>query len=299
MELEVNKVLVYRLQNAKLSIGVKLTGAELCSIKKIKTGTEYIWQANPKIWSSHAPNLFPIIGALKNGEFIFNNQAYQLPKHGILRNNSNIQLKEQNPDSLIFNLKYSEETLKSYPFKFNFEIKFKLKKNTLTVINKITNLDEKPMYFSVGGHPAFNAPLNEGESYEDYYLEFDRNLDLNTYLLNEEGLISSETRTVIRNNNKINLHRNLFDSDALIFKDIKSKKVALKYKNSGTVLTVEYNDFKDLGIWAKPAAPYVCIEPWLGYADVEGTTQDIKTKEGIMELMPSETFDASYTITIS
>ena len=155
------------------------------------------------------------------------------------------------------------------------------------------------MYFSVGGHPAFNAPLNEGESYEDYYLEFDRNLDLNTYLLNEEGLISSETRTVIRNDNKINLHRNLFDSDALIFKNIESKKVALKNKNSGTVLTVEYNDFKDLGIWAKPAAPYVCIEPWLGYADVEGTTQDLKTKEGIIELMPSETFDASYTITIA
>jgi len=299
MELEVNKLLVYSLQNEKLSIGVKLTGAELCSIKKIKTGTEYIWQANPEIWSSHAPNLFPIIGALKNGKFLFKNKAYQLPKHGIIRNNNNILLKEQNPDSLIFNLKYSEETLKSYPFKFNFEIKFQLKEQTLTVFHKITNLDEKPMYFSVGGHPAFNAPLNEGESYEDYYLEFDRHLDLNTYLLNEEGLISSETRPVIRNDNKIELRKNLFDSDALIFKNIQSKKVALKSKNSGTVLTVEYNDFKDLGIWAKPAAPYVCIEPWLGYADVEGTTQDIKTKEGIIELMPSETFDASYTITIA
>jgi len=299
MELEANKLLVHRLQNENLSIGVKLTGAELCSIKKLKTGTEYIWQGNPEIWSSHAPNLFPIIGALKNGEFLFNNKAYQLPKHGILRNNSNIKLKEQNPDSLIFNLRYSEEILKSYPFKFNFEIKFQLKENTLNVSNKITNLDKKPMYFSVGGHPAFNAPLYEGESYEDYYLEFDRNLDLNTYMLNEEGLISSETRTVIRNDNKIGLHRNLFDSDALIFKNIESKKVALKSKNSGTVLTVEYNDFKDLGIWAKPAAPYVCIEPWLGYADVEGTTQDLKTKEGIIELMPSETFDASYTITIA
>jgi len=290
---------VNRLQNEQLSIGVKLRGAELCSIKKIKTGTEFIWQANPEIWGSHAPNLFPIIGALKNGEFFFNNKAYQLPKHGILRNNSNIKLKEQNPDSLIFNLKYSEETLKSYPFKFNFEITFQLKEKTLTVSHKITNLDEKAMYFSVGGHPAFNAPLYEGEAYEDYYLEFDRNLDLKTWLLNDEGLISSETRTVIQNDNKIELHRNLFDKDALIFKNIKSKKVALKSRKSGTVLTVEYSDFKDLGVWAKPAAPYVCIEPWLGYADVEGTPQDLKTKEGIMELMPSETFDASYSITIA
>ena len=290
---------MHSLQNEKLSIGVKLIGAELCSIKKIETGTEYIWQANPEIWGSHAPNLFPIIGALKNGEFFFKNKTYQLPKHGILRNNGNIELKEKNPDSLIFNLKYSEETLKNYPFKFNFEIMFQLKEKILTVSHKMVNLDDKAMYFSVGAHPAFNAPIYKGESYEDYYLEFDRNLDLNTWLLNEEGLISSQTRTILRDDNKIKLHGNLFDKDALIFKNIKSKKVALKSRKSGTVLFVEYNDFKDLGIWAKPAAPYVCIEPWLGYADVEGTTQDIKAKEGIMELMPSETFNASYSITIA
>lgn len=290
---------MYQIQNDFLSIEVLSKGAELCSIKKIKTGTEYIWQANPEIWSSHAPNLFPIIGALKNGEFFYNNKTYKLPKHGILRNNSNIQLKEQKPDSLIFGLKFSEETLKSYPFKFDFEIKFQLMEKTLTVSHKITNLDDKPMYFSIGGHPAFNAPLYDGEVYEDYYLEFDRNLDLNTYLLNEEGLISSETRPILHNDNKIKLDKNLFDRDALIFKNIESKKVALKSKKSGTLLTVEYNDFKDLGIWAKPGAPYVCIEPWIGFADVVGTTQDLKTKEGIMELMPSETFNASYAITIA
>ncbi len=288
-----------QIQNDFLSVGVLSKGAELCSIKNLKTDKEYIWQANPEIWSSHAPNLFPIIGALKNREFFFNNKPYQLPKHGIIRNNGNIQLKEQKPDSLIFHLEYSEETLKSYPFKFDFEIKFQLNGKTLIVYHKITNLDDKAMYFSIGGHPAFNAPIYEGETYEDYYLEFDRNLDLNTWLLNEEGLISSETRPVLRNDNKIELHRNLFDKDALIFKNIESKKVALKSRKSGTVLTVEYNDFKDLGIWAKPGAPYVCIEPWLGYADVEGTSQDLKTKEGIMELMPSKTFDASYTITIA
>lgn len=299
MEVVANKSIVYRLQNEKLSIGVKLLGAELCSIQKIKSGTEYIWQANPEIWGSHAPNLFPIIGALKNGEFFFNSKAYQLPKHGIIRNNANVELKEKNPDSLIFNLKYSEETLKSYPFKFDFVIEFQLKENTLTVSHRITNLDEKPMYFSVGGHPAFNVPIYEGESYEDYYLEFDRNLDLKTHLLNQEGLISSETRTLFRNDNKIGLHRNLFEKDALIFKNIESKKVALKSTKSGTVLTVEYSDFKDMGIWAKPGAPYVCIEPWLGYADVGGSSQDIKTKEGIKKLMPSETFDASYSITIA
>lgn len=288
-----------QIENDFLRVGVLSKGAELCSIKNLKTGEEYIWQANPEIWNSHAPNLFPIIGALKNGAFLYENKVYLLPKHGIIRNNSTIQLKEKNPDSLIFQLTYSEESLKNYPFKFDFEIKFQLQEKTLTVSHKIINLDNKAMYFSVGGHPAFNVPLYEGESYEDYYLEFDQNLDLKTWLLNDQGLISPESRPVLRNENKIELHRDLFAKDALIFKNISSKKVVLKSRRSGTVLTVEYTDFKDLGIWAKPGASYVCIEPWLGYADVEGTSQDLKTKEGIMELMPSETFDASYTIEIA
>ena len=290
---------MYQIQNDFLSVGVLSKGAELCSIKNLQTDKEYIWQANPEIWSSHAPNLFPIIGALKNGEFHYKNRKYQLAKHGIVRNNGNIQLKEQKSDLLIFNLKYSVETLKNYPFKFDFEIKFELKEKTLIVSHKIINLDDKPMFFSVGGHPAFNAPLYEGETYEDYFLEFDQKLDLNSHLLNEDGLISSETVEITRNDNKIQLHRNLFDKDALIFKNIESKKVALKSRKSGTVLTVEYNDFKDLGIWAKPEAPYVCIEPWLGYADVEETMQDIKTKEGIISIMPSQDFSAFYAITIA
>ncbi|MFO8145926.1 MAG: aldose 1-epimerase family protein, partial [Gillisia sp.] len=139
-----------QIQNDFLSVGVLSKGAELCSIKNLKTDKEYIWQANPEIWSSHAPNLFPIIGALKNGEFFFNNKVYNLPKHGIIRNNGDIQLKEKKSDSLTFNLQYSEETLKSYPFKFDFEIRFQLKEKTLIISHKITNLDNKPMYFSVG-----------------------------------------------------------------------------------------------------------------------------------------------------
>ncbi|HSI68664.1 MAG TPA: hypothetical protein VK941_00405 [Gillisia sp.] len=155
------------------------------------------------------------------------------------------------------------------------------------------------MFFSLGGHPAFNAPLYEGEEYEDYYLEFDRKMDLKTYLLNEEGLISNNIKVVLQNDNKIRLHKNLFDKDALIFRNITSKSVTLKSEKSGTILTVDYSDFKDLGIWAKPGAPYVCIEPWLGMADMEGTDQQLKNKEGIIEIMPSEKFNASYSVRIA
>lgn len=289
---------MYKLQNELLSIGVEPQGAELCSIKNLQTGIEHIWQADPKVWASHAPNLFPVIGVLKNGEYYFNSKKYTLPKHGFIRYNENIRLEEKTDSELTFKLSDSEETFRSYPFRFQLRISFLLNGKTLKVSHSITNEDEKPMYFSLGGHPAFNVPLYEGETYEDYFLQFDQAQDLNTARLNKHGLISNETELIAKNDDKIQLRPNLFDRDALIFRNIPSKKVELKSKKSGTALTVEYQDFEHLGIWAKPGAPFVCIEPWLGMADLESTDQELKTKEGIIELMPSQQFKASYSISI-
>ena len=274
-------------------------GAELCSIKNHENNLEYIWQADPAIWGSHAPNLFPVIGGLKNGVFIYEGNEYAMPKHGFLRHNKNIRLKEKTDSSLIFELDHSPETLEIYPFKFHFEISFALKNKTLTITHNISNRDSKPLYFSLGGHPAFNVPLFKGETYEDHFLEFDQKMDLNTFILSDEGLVTNETSVVARNDHRIGLHKELFLKDALIFKNIPSKKVSLKSKFSGEILTVEYKDFKNLGIWAKPGASYVCIEPWLGIADNANTIGDIKTKEGIIELMPSQDFSPSYAITIA
>lgn len=289
---------MHKIENKFLSIEVNPIGAELSSLKDLKTGIEHLWQGNPEIWASQAPNLFPIIGALKNGEYIFEGKTYKMPKHGFVRYNKDIQLKSETENELVFELNYSKESLKSYPFKFRFEIGFKLKEKSLIVHHSISNLDDKTMYFSLGGHPAFNAPISKNEDYEDYYLEFDRKMDLRTYLLNDEGLVSEKTRGILDNENKIWLRKDLFENDALIFKDIPSKKVVLKSKNSGPILSLEYSEFKNLGIWAKPAAPYVCIEPWQGIADVEGTDQNLKTKEGIEKLEAGNNFQAEYVINI-
>ena len=287
------------LKNEFLSIKVNPIGAELSSLKNLETGIEHLWQGNPEFWASQAPNLFPVIGVLKEGKFIFEDKEYQMPKHGFVRHNENIRFKEKTDDKLVFQLDYSAETLEIYPFKFRFEISFQLHKKSLTVHHHISNLDDKPLYFSLGGHPAFNAPVSKNEVYEDYYLEFDRKMDLRTHVLNEEGLVSDTTEGILDNEDKIRLHKELFAKDALIFKNIPSKKVVLKSKNSGSILSVEYKDFKNLGIWAKPGAPYVCIEPWLGIADVEGTDQNLKNKEGIETLAAGKDFQAAYTIDIT
>lgn len=288
------------LKNKILQIGFQDKGAELCSIISQRTGKEFMWNANPDVWGSHAPVLFPIIGALKDGEFHYEGNSYSVPKHGFIRNNENLKINQVSDNCLEYSLKFDEESFKSYPFEFEFIVRYVVEGNSIIVEHEVVNHSkDKPLFFSVGGHPAFKCPLFEGESYEDYFLEFEEVENVSTWEVLTNGLINSTTRFLIENSNILPLTRTLFDKDALILKDLKSKKVSLKSKKSTTSITVEYPDFNYLGIWAKPGGQFVCIEPWLGISDSHTTDKDFTKKEGIIRLESNSNFIASYRISIN
>ncbi len=290
---------MYHLNNHLLKISVKKTGAELCNIISVNNNIEFMWQADPDIWGSHAPNLFPIIGVLKDGSFSFEGKNYHLTKHGFIRNNDDIQLIEQTKNSLTFGICHNPKLLEMYPFKFDFKITFILKNNSIEVKHIVKNMDDKTIYFSLGGHPAFKCPVFEDENYSDYNLEFKYHETSKSYLLNtENSLMTSHTKEIFKNSNTIHLTNELFSEDALVFKDLKSRKTILKSSKNGEILSVTYKDFKYLGIWAKPNGNFVCIEPWLGVGDHENTNQQLINKEGILSLEPNKTFTASYHIEI-
>lgn len=290
---------MYTLKNDKLEISVKKTGAELCKITSIKNKTDFMWDADPNVWGSYAPNLFPVIGALKEDTYVFENKKYELPKHGFVRHNEAITLYEQTENSLTFKLVSNDVLFKNYPFNFEFYMTYTLTDNSLKVNHTIKNTDTKTMYFSVGGHPAFKCPVFKNENYEDYFLEFESAENSKRHMINmENGLISSETKPVFNNSTNIQLSHDLFHEDALVFKDLKSRTVTLRSNKNGAILSVDYNDFPYLGIWAKPNGNYVCIEPWLGIADNETTNQKLKDKEGILSLDSNKTFEAAYNIEI-
>jgi galactose mutarotase-like enzyme len=289
----------YAIENDFLKISVQETGAELCQIRSSSTGKEFMWDADPAVWSSYAPVLFPVIGAIKNGFVKYNGGEYNVPRHGIVRNNANVKLIVQTPDSLTFGLKFSEETLAIYPFKFEFQITYKLEGNRIIVRHKVINLDQEKLLFSMGGHPAFKCPLNDDEVYEDYYLEFEKIENDSTWLLEKDGLVGKNTRPVLENTNILPLNQHLFDNDALIFKHLKSRQVSLRSTKSPQIITVYYQDFPYLGIWAKPNGHFVCIEPWLGIADNADSDQNFETKEGIIELAGHAEFEAQFVIEVS
>ncbi|QRQ99971.1 aldose 1-epimerase family protein [Dyadobacter sandarakinus] len=288
----------FTIENDELSIAVQQTGAELRSIRSVKTGKEFMWNADPAVWASSAPVLFPVIGAIKNGFVKYKGNEYAVPRHGIVRNNAKVSLLAQIADSLTFGLQADGDTLKIYPFQFEFRITYRLDGSRIIVEHEIKNHGDEEMLFSLGGHPAFRCPMNEGEVYEDYYLEFEREENESTWLLEDNGLVSSRTRPVLEHTNILPLHAHLFDNDALIFKNLKSRKVTLKSTKSGQTVSLYYDEFPYLGIWAKPGGHFVCIEPWLGIADSADSDQQFEQKEGILKLAAGQTFKASFTIEI-
>lgn len=290
---------MYSLINDKLKVNIKHKGAELCNITSLKSNTEFLWQADPNVWGSHAPNLFPIIGAMKDDTYYFDDKKYNMPKHGFVRHNDNFKVVLQSETKITFKLKSNPSLKAIYPFDFEFVLTYELVGNVLHVNHTVNNTDTQPIYFSLGGHPAFNCPLDENESYTDYILKFEAKEISESCLLNmKTGLITDTTKPVFVNCNTIALKPDLFNEDALIFKDLTSRKVILKHKTKGDVLSVAFKDFPYLGIWAKPNAPYVCIEPWIGIADLESTNQQLIEKEGIINLAENSSFNATYSIEI-
>lgn len=285
------------LENDEIKVSLSSTGAELMSIIDKADQTEYIWQGNPDYWAFHAPHLFPVVGALNQDTLLVDGNKYPLSRHGFART-STFRRIESAPHQAIFELRYNQETLNSYPYKFEFQVIYFLVNRSLKVVFKVINLDEKDIYFSVGSHPGFNVPFSKNENFDDYYIEFQKQEDLKSHQLSDHGLFNEETIAVPTPNKHLPLSYDLFVKDALVFKSLQSKSVILKSKNSTKQVKIDFPHFNYLGLWSKNNAPFVCIEPWLGCADTEGKPMDISRKEAIQHLEHGHVFETDFTITV-
>ncbi len=279
------------IQNEQLTASFALRGAELVSLQK--NGKEYVWEGNPDIWAGHCPIVFPICGGLKNDRFHFNGKEYTLGKHGFCRFKT-FAVEEKSENSVTFALHYDEETLKSYPFRFVFFVKYTLVGSSLQVKYTMQNLDDQTLYYSVGGHEGYAI---HGEFY-DYAIDFEQKEDLNSYLL-EGNLLSHNIVNVGKNTDRLQLDYKYFAVDALSFIDLKSRKVSLVNTKTGKkVLSVSYEGFPTLFLWTKPNAKYICIEPWAGMPDRTNGDGFLRNKQGIMQVAAQKSATLTHTITV-
>lgn len=291
--------MITTMENEYVTVSMNSSGAELCSLKLKADGTEYLWQADPKYWGRHAPVLFPIVGRLLNNEYSMDGKVYQLSQHGFARD-MEFARTENKEQQVVYQLLSNEETLEKYPSKFELIIVYRLDGHELIIEYKVKNQDDKKMYFSIGAHTGFNCPLESGECFEDYYLEFSQQETADKYRL-ENGFISNQTERVLENNTVIPLTYELFKEDALVFKGLQSEAITLKSRKGSKKVMMKFAGFPYHAIWSKPegGAPFICLEPWYGLADKAGEKRDFTEKEGIHILEPGECFACQYSIIIS
>ena len=216
---------------------------------------EYIWQRDAKYWSGCAPILFPVVGRRRDGILTIKGKDYPMPKHGFARDLV-MNVADKTDSSVKFELKSSGETKKFYPWDFEFCVKFALNNSCLTVSFGVKNTDKEAMIFGLGGHPAFNVPMYDGDKFTDYRLEFEKEELLESNYVNPDDSISADKKEVILNGGKtINIKRSLFNNDAMIFEDIKSKSVKLiNHENKG--IKFSYDGFSTFAVWTKSCLLY-------------------------------------------
>ncbi len=286
---------VFQLKNKSLTVKVNSFGAELCSVLSNDQHIEYIWQGDSSVWARHAPNLFPIVGKLKNGSYTYQSQEYQLPQHGFARDNEFMCI-EQSDTQLVFELTANEETLKKFPFHFSYQVKYILTDNQLEVVYSVFNPDNQEMYFSVGAHPAFNCPLQSNETFNDYELFFPSKNSLTINMLND-GLITHQTKEIALSNHKLKISKQLFNNDALVFVNRQIDEVHLLSSKSSHCVSLKSENWPYFGIWTKKdTEQFVCLEPWHGIADNDNSDGDIMKKQGIIKLDAQQHFICRYNL---
>ncbi len=269
----------------RLSAGISTLGAELRHLTD-SGGRELQWDGDPAFWTGRAPILFPVIGALAGGCYRLDGVSYPMPKHGFARRAS-FDIVDQTADAVSFRLAATDATRAIYPFEFRLDIRFSLAGAKLTVAATIANAGETAMPASFGFHPALRWPLPYGQPRNAHIVCFAQEEPAPVRRIDAQGLLRAEPQPTPVLGNTLALRDDLFVDDALIFDRLESRRLTYGAANAPR-LAMEFADFPTLGVWTKPGAGFICIEPWQGSADPVGYAGDIRDKPGIMAIAPGD-----------
>ena len=278
------------LQNGQLTVSISEVGAEMQNITAAD-GNEYLWCGDPAVWGKHAPVLFPICGALKNGEYTYKGNSYAMEKHGYARFQT-FEIESAEQTEAVFVLRSNEQSRACYPFDYELRIGYRLVGQTVEIHYDIHNPSEQPLYVSIGGHEGYACP--EGiEAYEIVFPEAE------TLYTTPDPVSSDYRELVLENSCVLPLKEEYFSVDALIFRDgTRSRSLQLRNKETGRGLEIGYEGFDHLLLWQPHKAPFLCIEPWCGYPDTASHDGDITKKVGIECVDGGNTFHRVHTITV-
>ncbi len=283
------------LGSTELHAQVDPLGAQL-SVLRDPSGRDLLWNGDPAFWTGRAPILFPIVGELAGGQCRVAGKTYHLSRHGFARA-KRFDVVATTATTALFRLKADESTLPIYPFQFELDVRFAISDTTLSLTSTVRNLGDAPMPASFGYHPALRWPLPYGRERAAHFIEFEKDEPAPIRRLNGLGLLRPEGFPTPVAARRLKLEDGLFQQDAVILDEVRSRSVAYGAAD-GPRIRVGFPDSPYLGIWTKPGAPFICIEPWHGLADPDGFSGNLTGKPGVFIVPPGGGQTMEMTITL-
>jgi galactose mutarotase-like enzyme len=260
---------------------ISAKGAELVCLRDRK-GLDLLWNGDPAFWTGRSPLLFPIVGEAKGNWITVAGTHYEIGRHGFART-SRFALVASEAACCTWRLEASEETRRQYPFSFRLDVTYRIEGGTLQMVAEVTNRGEGPMPAAFGFHPALRWPLPYGKPRAAHEIVFEH-AEPAPIRRPIDGLLRSAAYPTPVRDRRLVLHDGLFEDGALVFDRLASRSLVY-----GDALRVAFPRMPHLGIWTKPGAGYVCIEPWQGHASPEDFDGELADKPGMVAIMPGAT----------
>ncbi len=265
-----------------LSAEIARHGAELVALRD-EAGRDLLWNGDPAFWAGHAPLLFPIVGRLKDDRLRVEGESYPMRQHGLARV-ADFDLVSREDAACRLRLASSPDTLRSYPFPFALDVTYRIEGAALAVEVEVCNTGAGVMPASFGFHPAFRWPLPYGAPRAAHEVLFEAP-EPEPVRRVSGGLLTPAPESSPVAGRRLPLADALFAADALIFLDPASR--ALRFGPAdGRGLRIEFPGMPQLGLWSKAGAPFLCVEPWCGYASPEGFDGEFADKPGLVAVEP-------------
>lgn len=288
----------HTIRQGKMSAVIDTYGAQLRSLRYREH--EYLWQGDPAYWEEQSPLLFPFIGRFTEGRYTLHGASFPMSIHGFAKL-SEFDAVDVGERCITFELRDSETTRAVYPCTFRLAVTYALRDDGLDVSYRVTNPSGESIWFGIGGHPGFQVPLEDGLTFDDYYLDFTP-----THLPSRVGhtdacfLSGMDMPFPLEDGHVLRLHHDMFDDDAIVLKDV-ADTVTLRSDRGTCSVTLRSFHLPYLGLWHAPCtdAPYICIEPWTSLPSRQDIVEEFTCKSDLICLDAGDTFRAGWSVDLT
>lgn len=290
----------YKIQSNTLAVVISSLGAEMISAVGAD-GYEYIWQnESGEFWKSHAPILFPHCGRILNSEYTYEGKRYEMGIHGFARG-MEFELVSASADKVVLSLKSNEETRKIYPFDFELTAEYRVKDNNLYANFIVKNTDKKIMPYMFGWHPGFNLDCKNGETVNDFYLDFGGINECIRHPQQNGAFIAPVGVPYALTGGRYQLcEEEIATEGTLIFVGT-GNTARLGTPDSTHGLEFSYSDnlpYFLIWKWPSEKAKYICLEPWSDIPGPGDAPEVFETKK-MSHLNPHSAENYQYKIKFS